>query len=115
MISEFKGNIYFQDLDYRVLEKFEKHLLTKGNSINSIGIYMRTLRAVFNKAIADDLVKDELYPFKKYKIKSGSAPKRALTKDEMLKIIRYKAKKGSRKWHSTPAKPAYQTRWRLSV
>ena len=99
-IIEFKSNIYFQDLDYRFLEKFEKHLQTKGNSVNSIGIYMRTLRAVFNKAIADDLVKEDLYPFKKYKIKSGSTSKRALSKDEIVNIINYKAKKGTRKWHS---------------
>ena len=99
-ITEFKPDIHFQDLDFHFLERFEKHLLAKGNSINSIGIYMRTLRAVFNKAIADDLVKEDLYPFKKYKIKTGNATKRALTKVDMLKIIRYKAEKGSSKWHS---------------
>jgi integrase/recombinase XerD len=99
-IREFKPAIYFQDLDYRFLERFEKYLLAKGNSVNSIGIYMRTLRAIFNKAIADELVKDNLYPFGKYKIKSGNTSKRALTKDEMVKIIRYRAKKGSRKWNS---------------
>jgi site-specific recombinase XerD len=99
-INEYKPDIHFQDLDFNFLERFEKHLLAKGNSINSIGIYMRTLRAVFNKAIADDLVKEDLYPFKKYKIKTGNATKRALTKRDMLKIIRYKAEKGSSKWHS---------------
>jgi site-specific recombinase XerD len=99
-ITEFKPDIHFQDLDYHFLERFEKYLLAKGNSINSIGIYMRTLRAVFNKAIAEDLVKEELYPFKKYKIKTGNATKRALTKADMLKIIRYKTEKGSSQWHS---------------
>jgi integrase len=99
-IREFKSDIHFQDLDYKFLERFEKYLLAKGNSINSIGIYMRTLRAAYNKAIVEDLVKEELYPFKKYKIKTGNATKRALSKADMLKIIRYKAKKGSSQWHS---------------
>ena len=99
-ITEFKPDIHFQELDHKFLERFEKYLLAKGNSINSIGIYMRTLRAVFNKAIVEDLVKEELYPFKKYKIKTGNATKRALSKADMLKIIRHKAEKGSSQWHS---------------
>ena len=61
---------------------------------------MRTLRAIYSKAIAEDLVKDDNYPFKKFKIKSGNTSKRALSKKEMVKIINYRAMKGTRKWHS---------------
>lgn len=61
---------------------------------------MRTLRAIYSKAIAEDLVNDDIYPFKKFKIKSGNTSKRALSKKEMVKIINYRAMKGTRKWHS---------------
>ncbi len=99
-LLEFKSKIYFNDIDFKFLKNFEKYLIDKGNSINSIGIYMRTLRAVYNKAIAEELIKEEAYPFRKYKIKSGNSTKRALTKKDMQLLIRYKAKKGTRKWHS---------------
>jgi len=99
-IQEYKPRCYFQDIDKKFLENLEKFLLAKGNSLNSIGIYMRTIRAIYNKAIAEELIKDESYPFKKYKIKSGNSSKRALTKKDMQLIIKYKAAKNSRKWHS---------------
>lgn len=99
-IREYRPKCYFQDIDNKFLENLEKFLLTKGNSLNSIGIYMRTLRAIYNKAIAEELIKGESYPFKKYKIKSGNTSKRALTKRDMQQIIKYKAEKDSRKWHS---------------
>ena len=99
-LTEFKSKISFRDINLRFLEDFERHLLDKGNSINSIGIYMRTLRAIYNKAISEDLVKEENYPFRKYKIKTGNPSKRALSKEDIIKLMNSKQKKNSRKWHS---------------
>ena len=99
-LSEYKSDLSFQDIDLRFLESFEKHLQNKGNSINSIGIYMRTLRAVYNKAIAEEIINDANYPFKTYKIKTGNPSKRALSKEDMVKLMNSKQKKNSRKWHS---------------
>ena len=99
-LSEFKSDSSFQDINLRFLESFERHLHEKGNSINSIGIYMRTLRAVYNKAITEEIINDVNYPFKKYKIKTGNPSKRALTKEDMVKLMNSKQKKNSRKWHS---------------
>jgi len=75
------------------LQSFEKHLRDKGNSINSIGIYMRTLRAVYNKAIAEEIIQDDNYPFKKYKIKTGNPSRWVLSKEDMIKLMNSKPKK----------------------
>jgi integrase/recombinase XerD len=99
-LTEFKSKIIFQDINLRFLEDFENHLRDKGNSINSIGIYMRTLRAIFNKAVSEDLIKEENYPFKKYKIKTGNPSKRALPKDDIVKLMNSKQEKNTGKWHS---------------
>ena len=99
-ILEFKPKVSFQDIDYRFLSEFENHLISKGNSASTVSIYLRTLRAAYNKAIVADVVKMDLYPFKKFKIKSGKASKRALTKNDMQLLMKYKAEKNSRKWHS---------------
>ena len=99
-IIEFKPKVSFQDINYRFLDEFENHLISKGNSASTVSIYLRTLRAAYNKAIIADVVKMDLYPFKKFKIKSGNASKRALTKKDMQLLMRYKAEKNSRKWYS---------------
>lgn len=99
-VIEFKPNISFQEIDYRLLGEFEKHLISKGNSASTVSIYLRTLRAAYNKAIIADVVKMDLYPFKKFKIKSGSATKRALTKKDMKLLMSYEPEENSRQWHS---------------
>jgi integrase len=99
-IMEFKPKVSFQDINYRFLDEFENHLISKGNSASTVSIYLRTLRAAYNKAIIADVVKMDLYPFKKFKIKSGNASKRALTKKDMQLLMKYKAEKNSRKWFS---------------
>ena len=59
----------FEDVSLKFLKKFEKQLADKGNSTSSISIYLRTLRATYNKAVAEELIQQGEYPFKKFKIK----------------------------------------------
>ncbi len=99
-LMEFKKRLYFKDITCNFLESFEKHLLSRGNSVNTIGIYMRTLRAIYNKAIAENLIRSDAYPFKKFKIKTGTTLKRALSKPDIKQLINYRAVPGSREWHS---------------
>lgn len=56
------------------------------------GIYLRTLRTIYNDAMEKKLIKPELYPFgaKKYRIPTSTAHKRALTDEEKNKLINYK-------------------------
>ena len=99
-IIEFEAKVLFHEIDLKFLEDFERYLINKGNSINTIGLYMRTLRAIYNKAIGAGILNGEAYPFKKYKIKTGSPSKRALTKDDMDRLISYQAEENTSTWHS---------------
>lgn len=101
-IREFTRDrkITFQDIDLNFLERFESHFRNKGNNANSISIYLRTLRAVYNRAIKDNHVSHDLYPFRYFKIRSGYAPKRALSKDSINQLMKHIVEKGSFKWHS---------------
>ena len=67
-------DIKFSQVDKRFLEDFEEHHLAKSSKINTISTYLRGLRAVFNRAIADD--KAVTTPFSKFKIKSEKTKKR---------------------------------------
>lgn len=88
----------WHDVDLKFLQQFERFL--KPSTTATIGIYMRVLRAVFNRAIAEGLVKADVYPFKEYTIRTEPSRKKALTKDQLNILKAYRAKHGSREWHS---------------
>lgn len=96
-----KKDFTFYDIDFTFLKKFEKYYLNKGTSGTTIGIYLRTLRAIYNRAIKEGKVNEVLYPFKDFKIKnSPPKQKRALSKEEIVALINYTAPLDSIKWHS---------------
>lgn len=76
----------FNEMDYAFLMRFETDHYASGNKINSLSVYMRTLRAVFNRAIKDELIEQEIYPFKRYQIKSTKPNKRAINMTAIKKI-----------------------------
>ena len=56
-------SLLFSDIDFKFLKGFETHLYQKGCTGGGIHFYMRTLRALFNKAIQRGVIEQELYPF----------------------------------------------------
>lgn len=90
-------DIYFSDIDVNWLKKYEVYLKAKGLGDNSIGVRFRTLRALYNKAISENIVKAEYYPFRIYKVSKlkKETVKRSLTKTDIEKIINYQTDKES--------------------
>ncbi|MEM9858236.1 MAG: site-specific integrase [Bacteroidota bacterium] len=92
-IAKFRKqkSLQFNEVDYPFLVKFEEHLRQRGALDNSISVYMRTFRALFNKAIKEKQCPAECYPFKEYQIsKLKNQPSRkALSKEEIDKIISF--------------------------
>lgn len=84
-------DIHFSDIDVTWLRHYEAWLRFKGSAENTIGKRFRTLRAVFNLAIEQGIVKAEYYPFKIYKVsKLHQTPaKRAISKEDIMKVINY--------------------------
>jgi site-specific recombinase XerD len=101
-INDFTGNktIWFTDIDYKFLKKFENHHLSKGNTINGFNTYMRAVRAIFNRAIKEQIVSADSYPFKDYQIKQKKTLKRAISKEEMKAIVNLKLEEESNLWHT---------------
>ncbi len=81
--------IPFRKFGYRELMQLENKLFKSGVSVNGIGVYFRSLRAIFNKAINSDLVSSELYPFRKYKIKSEKTTPRVLSLTEIRAYFQF--------------------------
>lgn len=84
-IMNYDANCTFESIDRTWLQEFERWMINDGLKINTIGIHMRNLRAVFNYAIDEE--KTTLYPFRKYKIKKEETRKRSLTL-EQLRLLR---------------------------
>lgn len=82
-------DIPFQQITFKWLKKYEAWYLGRGNSANGLSVNLRTLRALYNRAIKQQLVGREFYPFELYKIKSEKTKKRAIGKDDIDKIKAY--------------------------
>lgn len=82
-----KESLRFEEMTYTYLKRFETAHLKKGNSINGLSMYMRTFRAIYNKAIHQGIVPADSYPFRKYKIKSEPTAKRAISKEKIKRIL----------------------------
>lgn len=84
----------FTALTYEFLTKFETCHYAKGNSTNGLAVYMRTIRAIYNKAIKAGLVEKQYYPFDGYKIKTAPTEKRAIEWTLLKNIIECDLKEG---------------------
>jgi len=83
--NRYKG-ITFDQITPAFLRNFETDLTSQGIRQNTIALLMRYIRLTFNQAIADDLIPPELYPFRKFRIKSEKTAKRRLTIDELRRL-----------------------------
>lgn len=86
-------DILFSDIDTTWLKNYEVWLRRRGLAENSIGVRFRTLRAIYNRVIEDNIVKQEHYPFRSFKVAKlhTETIKRAITKGEIEKIISYQS------------------------
>lgn len=100
-LKEFKTRLLWEDLTPRFLEAYEMQMLEGGRSVNTIGIYLRSLRTIANIAVSKSIITREMYPFGKhnhgkYQIPASQNVKKALTKEEITKIKDFNPRPGSR-------------------
>ncbi|PCH66245.1 MAG: hypothetical protein COC01_08590 [Bacteroidetes bacterium] len=93
-----KKDILLSEINYNFLIDWEANLYGRGVTKNGIFSYMRTLRAIINKAIKEDLFEEKNYPFKKFKLKRVKTIKRALSKEDINKLRNAAIEKGTELW-----------------
>jgi integrase/recombinase XerD len=81
----------FKEITPKKLELYEEWMQNKENSVTTVGMYLRALRAIINEAIRDKIIKIEQYPFGigKYQIPFSKNIKKALTIDKIAKLYNY--------------------------
>lgn len=97
-LKKFKKNIEtykFENIDYQFLTEFENFMRKRGAQDGGIGVYMRNIRTIYNKAINFKIVQPQYYPFKDYKISKFKKRKvrKALTEDEFQKLLEFEVEK----------------------
>ncbi|MFC2119322.1 tyrosine-type recombinase/integrase [Bacteroidota bacterium] len=101
-IKGFHSNkkLSFDNIDLRFLNKYESYMKGEGRSQNTISIYVRCLRRLYNIAISNEDARRELYPFGKkeyglYEVPASQNVKKALPKSDIKKIFEYNPESGS--------------------
>ena len=91
-LKRFGGNVKFEEITVTWLVRYEKWSLNRGVSKTTVGIKLRSLRAIFNEAIFRKIIrKEDCYPFGRrlYMLPSSRNNKRSLTLADVQKIFNY--------------------------
>lgn len=90
-LEAFRKNLTFADISKKFLQSYENSIIKKGGSITTVGIYLRSLRRIYNL----QNINVSVYPFgeksHQYLIPSGENIKKSLTINEISMIYNYKA------------------------
>jgi integrase len=96
-LESFRKDLTFAEITPLLLKKYENWMLESNKSTSTIGIYLRSLRAIYNQQKIDK----SIYPFgdhkDKYTIPTSKNIKKALTVEEIGLIYNYEAEPNSTK------------------
>ncbi len=97
----FGSKFSFQHITPTLLRNFENDYLAKGKSIATVGLYLRSLRAVYNDAKSEGTISEADYPFgrKKYIIPSTGKRKIGITKALVAEIHKYQFEEPIRNYY----------------
>ena len=86
-------DIRLNEITSKLIGEYECWLKSTGVSMGTVSCYLRSLRAVYNKAVMENLVEDKL-PFRKCFTGYPKSDKRSITLDEIyrLKALHIKSK-----------------------
>ncbi|RDB06915.1 site-specific integrase [Runella aurantiaca] len=92
-LQQFKKKLMFEDITPDFLNSYERFMLASDKSSTTVGIYLRSLRTIYNQAIENGIIGREKYPFRKskFQIPAGQNIKKALSLAELKQIFEYEA------------------------
>jgi integrase/recombinase XerD len=82
-------DLRFSDITPDWLAKYERHMIDEGRTMTTVGMYLRSLRAIMNEGRT--FITPAQYPFGKgkYEIKTGSGRKMALTLFQIGEVLKH--------------------------
>ncbi len=86
-LISFRGkDLLLTDITVTFLEDFKAYQMGRGLKKNSISVYLRSLRAIINKARKEGVISKSHRPFEDINIPSGESKKEALEIEDLRKI-----------------------------
>lgn len=82
----FRPHVYFDDLNYSFIKKFDTFLRKTLSNQNTIGRHHKNLRIYIHRAIKEDLLSTDQNPYRKFKIRSQVPDRNSLTLNELVRI-----------------------------
>lgn len=95
-VGKDADSLTFEDISPKWLKNFDEWLTKDCPHLNARAIHFRNLRAVFNKAIEDELTTN--YPFRKFKIGKEETRKRALSAQQLRELRAQKVEPHQQKY-----------------
>jgi integrase/recombinase XerD len=93
-------NLQFSAIDVSFLIRYEKYMYANGLQPSSIYTYIDNLKALYNRAIKEKVVKQDMSPFTNYEmITPNTLPAhRAMGKENIEMMFKYKAEEGTKEY-----------------
>lgn len=82
--TDMAERLDFEDVSVKWLNEFNDYMAERSPAQNARSIHLRNIRAVFNYALDEELT--DLYPFRKFKIRSTQTMKRSLSAEDIRTI-----------------------------
>jgi integrase len=89
-LKEYVKDLSFGDITSSFLRNFDSHLEKTGSGVNTRSIHFRNIRAIFNRAIDDEVIEPNVYPFRKFKIRSERKNRECLTAEQVKALYDYR-------------------------
>lgn len=86
LLGNFQPKLKFEGVTLRFIQEFVSYMEEKGFGINTIAKHLKHLRTFVNWAIVKGHIKDEDYPFRRYRIKMEDGRHSYLTPEEMKRL-----------------------------
>lgn len=84
-----KKELFFNEVSLSWLRSFERWIVSKGSSPRTAGIYLQTLRTVFNDALHEGIITKSPFGERGYSIPKSAGLPRALKADELARFWHY--------------------------
>jgi len=84
-------SLSFYEITPEWLKEYENYMVHNNQrSFTTVSMYLRALRAIYNKAITEGEIKSDIYPFgrRKYVIPSSKNIKKALSKEQLAQLLK---------------------------
>ena len=90
-LTHFRTKLYMEDITPEFLQKYENYMVDCRKSRTTVGIHLRSLRAIINEAIEEGLMRRDDYPFgrRKYTVPAPRQAKIALPSEQIKAILDY--------------------------